>query len=152
MIRYSSSVTINRPPRDVYQFLLDPRRYSEWTPMVDMRYDDTREPEVGGGGSFRLERGPLKGSLAYRITELDEQRQIVWQIAHPAADWMAIARLMPDGQATRLEYGGEIRLRGWRRLLEPLLAAETRAGEGREVQRLKELLEMHAPVPASATA
>ena len=46
MIRYSSVVSIKRAPTDVFAALLDPDRYSEWTPMVDTRFHD-KDPRVG---------------------------------------------------------------------------------------------------------
>jgi len=149
MIRYSSQATIARPPRDVYAALLDPDRYGQWTEMVDMRFDTPGEPRVGIRGSFRLAKGPIKGQLAYEITELVPDRSVTFRIEHPTLEWMAYSRLEPDGEGTRLDYSGEIRMRGWRRLLEPLMAGEMRAGEGKEVQRLKQLLESEATTATS---
>ena len=151
MIKYSSTVTIARPPRDVYAALLDTNRYGEWTEMVDMRLDTPGEPRVGSRGSFRLAKGPIKGQLTYEITELVPERSVTFRIEHPTLAWMAYSRLEPSADGTRLDYSGEIRMRGWRRLLEPLLAAEARAGEGKEAQRLKELLESEPPTAAATT-
>lgn len=141
MIRYSSVVTIKRPPGVVFAALLDPDRYSQWTEMVDMRLDTPGDAKVGSRGRFRLAKGPIKGMLDYTITELEPDRLVTFQIEHPALTWRAMSRLEPVGDGTRLEYSGEIRLRGWRRLLEPFMGAEMRAGEDKEVQVLKALLE-----------
>lgn len=141
MIRYSAQVTIARPPRDVFAALLDTSQYGAWTEMVDMRFDTPGEPKVGSRGQFRLAKGPIKGQLAYRITELEPDRLVTFRIEHPTLEWTAVSRLEPSGEGTRLDYSGEIRMRGWRRLFEPIMAAEVRAGEGKEAQRLKLLLE-----------
>ena len=141
MIRYSSEVTIARPPHAVYQALLDPDLYSKWTDMVDVSFDGAGTPQVGGKGRFRLAKGPIKGMLEMELTELDPDRRIVFVVTHPSLDWKAVSTLGPDGPGTRLTYAGELRMRGWRRLLEPLAAREVRAGEAAEAQRLKALLE-----------
>lgn len=141
MIRYSSEVTIDRAPRVVYDALLDPALYGQWTEMVDMRFDTEGGPRVGTRGQFRLAGGPIKGLLQTELVELDPDRRIVIRISHPSLEWTAISTLEPAGRGTRLTYAGEVALRGWRRLLEPFAAGEIRRGEAREVQRLKALLE-----------
>jgi uncharacterized protein YndB with AHSA1/START domain len=141
MIRYSSVVTINRRPSDVFAALLDPDRYSQWTEMVDMTLDTPGAAKVGSHGQFRLAKGPIKGMLTYTITELESDRLVTFQIEHPTLAWRAVSRLEPAGEGTRLDYSGEIRLRGWRRLLEPFVGGEIRAGEDKEVRVLKSLLE-----------
>jgi len=148
MIRYSSEVTIDRPPHVVFEALLDPALYGQWTDMVDMRFDNVGQPRVGTRGQFRLAKGPIKGMLDVELTELEADRRLVFRISHPGVEWKAISTLEPTGTGTRLTYAGEVQLRGWRRLLEPLAAAEVRGGEAREAQRLKALLEGG---PAAAT-
>jgi uncharacterized protein YndB with AHSA1/START domain len=151
MIRYSSEVTIARPPHEVFDALLDPARYAQWTDMVDMSFDGAARPQVGTRGQFRLAKGPIKGMLDVELTELEPDRRVVFQITHQTLDWRAVSVLEPAGTGTRLTYAGEIRLRGWRRLLEPMVAGEARRGEGGEALRLKELLEGSLdPIPTTA--
>lgn len=151
MIRYSSEVTIARPPREVFDTLLDPERYAQWTDMVHLSLDTADRPKVGTRGRFRLTKGPIKGMLDFEVTELEPDRRVVFRVTHPSLDWRSVAALEPAGTGTRMTYAGEIRLHGWRRLLEPLVAGEVRRGEAGEAQRLKELLEGH-PDPAAVTA
>jgi len=141
MIHYSSRVDIDRPPEDVYAALIDPARFGQWTDMVDVRFDAVGPPVVGSRGSFRLAKGPIAGRLDMEIVELDPHRRIVIRIAHPWLYWTSLSELEPVGSGTRLTYAGDIGLRGWRRLLEPLMAREVRAGEAGEAERLKALLE-----------
>ena len=141
MIRYSSEVTIARPPHAVYEALLDPGLYPRWTDMVDVAFDGTGEARVGTRGRFRLAKGPIKGMLEMELTELDPDRRVVFTVTHPSLDWKAVSTLEPSGTGTRLTYAGELRMRGWRRLLEPLAAREVRDGEASEAVRLKALLE-----------
>ena len=141
MIHYSSEVTIARPPHAVYNALLDPERFSQWTEMVDVTSDGGDPARVGARGSFRLADGPIKGTLSMEVTELAVDRRIVIHVTHPSLDWTSVSTLTPDGSGTRLVYAGDIRLLGWRRLLEPFAAGEVRAGEAAEAVRLKELLE-----------
>jgi carbon monoxide dehydrogenase subunit G len=152
MIHYSSIVTIKRPPGDVYAALLDPERYAQWTPMVDTRFHDA-DPRVGTRGDFRFETGPLKGRYDMEIVALDPGRRLEFRVDGSSLRWNAQIGLEPDGEAgTRMTYAGDLALRGWRRLLEPLFAREVRSGEAREAEQLRDVLESEIPAAATATA
>jgi uncharacterized protein YndB with AHSA1/START domain len=140
VIRYSSEVTIKRSPSEVLDALLDADLYSKWTPMVDVEFDGEGRPGPGTTGRFRMSEGPIKGTLEMRIAELDPRRLVV-KVTHPSLDWTAVSTVAPEGAGTRLTYAGELGFRGWRRLLEPLMAGEVRKGEANEALRLKALLE-----------
>jgi uncharacterized protein YndB with AHSA1/START domain len=150
MIRYSSEVTIDRPPRAVYEALLDPARYGEWTPMTDMTFDDDGPRRVGQRGNFRLAEGPIKGRLDVEIAELEPDRRIVFRVTHPNLAWTSINTLRPEGDGTRLTYAGEMSLRGAMRLLEPFMRGEVARGEAGEALKLKALLEAEAVAPTPA--
>jgi uncharacterized protein YndB with AHSA1/START domain len=100
MIRYSSEVTIDRPPSAVFEALLDPARYAEWTPMTDMSFEDSAPPHVGQRGRFRLASGPIKGFLDMEIVELEPDRRLVFRISHPSLDWLCPTATAP-GLRTR---------------------------------------------------
>jgi uncharacterized protein YndB with AHSA1/START domain len=151
MIHYTSEVTIARPPQEVYEALLDPSLYPQWTEMVDVTFDGGGPPAVGMRGRFRLAKGPIKGMLDMELSELEPGRRIVFHVTHPDLDWVAVSTLEPVGDATRLTYAGDLRLLGWRRLLEPLMGPEVRKGEAAEALRLKALLEA-TPRTAAPTA
>lgn len=143
MIRYSSEVTIDRPPRAVYEALLDPARYAKWTPMTDMAFDDG-PPRVGQRGHFRMTEGPIKGRLEMEIVELEPDRTVSFRVRHPSLDWLAVNTIQPDGEGSRLTYAGELSFRGVMRLMEPLMRGEVERGEASEALRLKALLESEA--------
>ena len=141
MIHYSTVVTIARPAHAVYEALLDPELYPRWTDMVDVSFDGPGTPRVGTRGRFRLAKGPIKGTLEMELTELEEDRRVVFHVTHRSLDWKAVSTLEPAGTGTQLTYAGDLRLRGWRRLLEPLIAREVRSSEAAEALRLKGVLE-----------
>ncbi|TAJ99627.1 MAG: hypothetical protein EPO36_11255 [Chloroflexota bacterium] len=150
MIRYSSEVTINRPPRAVYEALLDPDRYAQWTPMVDMAFEDDGPRRVGQRGHFRMSSGPIKGRLEMEIVELEPDRKVSFRVSHPSLDWLAVNTIQPDGEGSRLTYAGELSLRGALRLMEPFMRGEVERGEAGEAMKLKALLEseVDAATPA----
>ena len=153
MIRYSSEVSIARPPHDVYEALLDPQMYERWTPMTETHLD--APARVGARGGFRMVSGPLKGLYTMEIAELEPDRRLVMKVGNAKMDWTAVSTLAPDGTGTRLTYAGEIQVRGLLRLLEPFMAGEAQRGEAKEAERLKSVLEAEgdagrAAVPAAS--
>jgi uncharacterized protein YndB with AHSA1/START domain len=149
MIHYSTVVTIDRRPSDVLAALLDPKLYGSWTEMVDTRFDGTGAPTVGTRGEFQLPAGPLKGRYEMEILRLEPDRRLDMRIDGQSLRWLSNITLEPAGKGTRMTYAGDISLLGWRRILEPLMAGEARAGEAREAERFKELLESAAPTTVS---
>ncbi len=141
MIRYSSVVTIDRPPNAVFEALVDPTRYGEWTPMADVTFETSGPPQLGSRGRFRMTDGPIKGMLDMEVIEFEPGRRIAFRVTHPTLSWVARSTVEPEGAGARVTYAGELALHGWRRLLEPLLGAEVKNGEAREIRRFKELVE-----------
>ncbi|MCI0344212.1 MAG: SRPBCC family protein [Chloroflexi bacterium] len=150
MIRYSSEVTINRPSSVVFEALLDPDLFAQWTPMADVIFEDAGPPRVGSRGRFRMTEGPFKGPLAMEIVELEPNRRVAFQVSHPALDWRSVTTLREEGSGTRVTYAGEMSLRGWRRILEPIMGGEVTKGEAAEIRKLKTLLEGEATRPAAS--
>ena len=83
MIRYSSTHTINRPPRVVFDALLDPARYGQWTEMQGTTWDGDGPVRVGTTGSFRMASGPFAGELRMEVVELEPSRRFVARVTHP---------------------------------------------------------------------
>jgi uncharacterized protein YndB with AHSA1/START domain len=153
MIHYSTIVSIDRPPADVYAALLDAKRYEQWTEMVDTRFDGPGVPRVGTRGEFRFPAGPLRGRYAMEILALEPGRRVDMRIDGPSLRWISNITLEPEVDGTRMTYAGDISLLGWRRVLEPVMAGEARAGEAKEAERFKQLLESEAaPIPALTSA
>ena len=144
MIHYSTIVSIRRPPSDVLAALLDPDQYPKWTEMVDTRFEGEGAPRVGTRGVFRLPAGPLKGRYTMEIVTLEPDRRLDIRIDGSGLRWISRVSLEPEVGGTRMTYAGDISLLGWRRILEPLMAREAQAGEAKEAERFKELLEAEA--------
>lgn len=149
MIRYSTVVSIARRPADVMAALLDPATYPKWTEMVDTRFEGAGSPSVGTRGSFGLPGGPLKGTYSMEIMTLRPERQLIIRIEGSGLTWISRVTLEPEGSGTRMTYAGEISLGGWRKVMEPLMAREAAAGEAKEAERFKALVESE-PAPATA--
>jgi uncharacterized protein YndB with AHSA1/START domain len=148
MIHYSSVVSIRRPPGEVFAALLDADLYSQWTPMVDTRFEGGMA--LGRRGEFRMPGGPLKGHYDMEIVALEPDRRLDIRIDGASLRWLSQITLEPDDDGTRMTYAGDISLLGWRRILEPLMRREAQAGEAKEAERFRDLLEVES-APAATT-
>lgn len=147
MVSYASETDVRRPANEVFPVVLDISRWSEWTDMEDIRPRNGGPSAVGTRGTFTLPR-TFHGPVQFELTELEPNRRVEYRMTHPSFDWRAEIVVEPLATGSKLSTSGEFRLRGWRRLLEPIAGREIRRGEAAELVRLKALLE--APVAESS--
>jgi Polyketide cyclase / dehydrase and lipid transport len=155
MIRYQSSIVVDRPHGVVATYVLDPTRHGEW--MGDVTSVERLTPgDVGVGSRFRygIRKGPMAMDLRFRIEGLDPARFVAYQ-TEPGGplDWSARLEFEAvDPGRTKVSSSGQIGLHGIRRLMEPLMAGEVRSGEAAELVALKRVLEADAPATADLGA
>ena len=151
MFTFTAETEVGRDPESVSDFLTDPRRFHEWTDMRDGRLLTEGPPRVGTRLSATMGSGFLTTDMTWELAAFEPGRLVDYRTVSDGQLRMdATYRL--DAQETgrtRVRVDGSVRLRGALRLLEPLLRAEIRRGEARELERAKALLEGEA---ASADA
>ena len=150
MFTYASEVDVSRPVDDVFAAITDSARWGVWTDMSDIRHDRPGPITVGSTGTFMLP-GPFKGPIRYELAHLEPNRSVRYEMTHPGFTWTAELSVTPAAGGSRLATSGTFRVRGWRRLLEPILAREVSRGEADELARMKSLLES-ASAPAAAVS
>lgn len=151
MIRFETAQTIARSADEIWTYAVDVLRHPEWMAVTDARILQGQGSEVGARGRERLMLGPFRWDVEFVVTQATPGRRIVWRSVAGAPFYGDIALdLTPIGaDTTRATYGASVQMRGLWRLLAPLIAMEGKAGQARELQRLKEQVE---GVPAIAPA
>jgi uncharacterized membrane protein len=152
MIKFETEQTIARSADDVWAYAADILRHPDWMGVTDARILHGQGSEVGARGRERLVLGPFGWDAEFEVVEAVPGRRIVWRSVAGPLDGDVALDLAPAGpNATRATYGAAMRMRGVWRLLTPLLAMEGKAGQARELQRLKENVEAE-PAVARAKA
>jgi uncharacterized protein YndB with AHSA1/START domain len=141
MIRYASSVTIARPPEEVWPYLVEREKQALWSdvPMTPLTSGPT-----GQGSQLRLTfgEGPLKASVTLEYSEFEPPRRIGFRtVSRGGMDWVGGYRLEPADGGTTVSQEGTLRFSGLWRLAEPIIGAEIRRGEIAELERLKSAAE-----------
>ena len=151
MIRYDSTVRIERPPDEIFARLTDFEGMADWTDMTDSRWLSEAGAAPGARGAAVIHLGPISRRLEWRVTDYEPGRRIGFRTEPGGAmDWDAEYVLDADAAGTNVHTAGEIRLHGLLRLLEPVIRMELPKGESRELIRLKAILEQGSPASASA--
>ena len=136
MIRYDSSVRVNRPPEEVFRFLVEPEKQALWSdvpmrPVTDGPFVTGKRFEVSFG------MGPAKATLGLELTAVETDRLMAWRTYSGPIRWTGEYRLAADGEGTALSQQGELVFTGLWRLAEPLVGAEIRTAEIKELDKLK---------------
>ena len=83
-----------------------------------------------------------EGAFVVEVTGFEQDRRVAFDTVEGPFDWKSDFRLDPQGDGlTKITSSGEVALRGARRLLQPVAAAEIRRGEAAELVKLKALAE-----------
>jgi uncharacterized protein YndB with AHSA1/START domain len=139
MARIETSVVIDRPQGDVFQYLTDLRNAKEWsTEVVDVSYDG--ELAKGSTGIDTRRMGRKEIVMPWRVTSFDPPTQMVIEYERPFPI-KARFSFAPSGSGTRVTCATDLNPRGLWRLLTPMIARE--AGKVDEVQfhKVKAILE-----------
>ena len=143
MIRFATEQTIARSADDIWTYAADILRHPEWMGVTDARIVRGTGTEVGARALERIKLGPRSVDVEFEVSGSSPARRIAWRVASgsPLAGDVALD-LEPLGpERTRAVWSGWLGLTGLWRLLEPLMAAEVKAGEAAELRRLKANLE-----------
>jgi uncharacterized protein YndB with AHSA1/START domain len=157
MFTWAAETVVARDPASVGRLLVEPARWPEWTDMTDVKIHTEGPLRVGSRVSASMGSGPLKSRVTWEVTELDPERVLSFRmIASGRLGMDGTYRLeaLPGGR-TRVRVEGRVITRGFLRLLEPFLRGEVRAGEARELERMRAFVEAegrtaNGPVPVSA--
>jgi uncharacterized protein YndB with AHSA1/START domain len=138
----TASIQIARPPQEVWQTVMDPRRLGEWVTIHRaLRHADEGAPRVGFEMEQRVHLRGVSMDIHWRLVECDLGRRAVWEGRGPArsrAHTQYTLYPLADG-GTRFEYANEFHAP-----LGPIGALASRALVGgipeREAQRTLERL------------
>lgn len=153
MITFHAQQTIARPPDEVFAFAADFTQHPRWMAVTESEPLTSGVIEPGARARQVMKLGPARLGYEIEVSDATPGRRIAWRVGRGSL-WAAVALdLEPEGDSTRVTYSGSMGLTGAWRLIEPIIAAEARRGEARELLRLKEILERGStPNPAGSNS
>ncbi len=137
----SYSVTINRPPEDVFAFIADGVRCPEWRPGVI----DVKKISGEGVGTKYAQgvSGPMGSRIAadYEVTVYEPSSRLEFQTTSGPARPHGRYDLAPDAGGTRLTFSLDTQLAGLRKLLMGSMVQKTMDSEVHNLDNAKRILE-----------
>jgi carbon monoxide dehydrogenase subunit G len=108
-------------PEAAFDFIADFANASAWDPgTATSRRIDDGPIRVGSRFALGVRMAGAVRPMAYRIVELEPGRRVVLAGSGSGVEATDTISFEPSSRGTRIEYRADIRLVGWRRLLEPL--------------------------------
>jgi len=148
MTNIESSVTIDRPPEVVWEFITDWSNAPKWIPGA-LEAKQTSAGSLGVGTTLQSKYSTrLLSQGASRITECEPGRKITDETTSPpvirGTRWSLTLENV-EGK-TKLNSGWEMKINGFYRLVGPLLVGRLRKSNEVMVSNVKHILESEARV------
>lgn len=90
------------------------------------------------------ELGGRKTDVLSEVLELEADRYFIIR-SKTGPEWLGTWRFEPEGSGTRLGWTGELRMKGFGRLFEPLIGKQMRSQIDRQFADLPRLMEVEIP-------
>ena len=144
-MRFSEEIVVARPAAEAFRYLADFENTAEWDPGIAEARQLTEGP-VRVGSEYdvvALFRGKRQ-RFRYTVTELEDGRRVVLEGVGDKALSDDEITVEPTGGGSRILYTADIRLKGLRRLAEPLLRPLLRKTVDEALAGLKQTLDRPA--------
>ena len=143
----TGSVEISRPPADVFAYLDELDRHSEWqSDLISSRLDTEGPVRVGtrATDTRKVPGGPQE--MTYEITEHDPPRTSSWRVINGPVRAVGTVRVEPldDGSRSRVSVEFDLEGHGIGVLIAPFARMQARKQVPESQARLKEILESRA--------
>ena len=143
MIPFTTTTTIDRPAAEIWATAADMGRHAEWMDITESTVVQGDGVSPGSRARQAIRFGPVSLRYELEVADAEPGRRIGWRTVGDGR-LRADARLELESLSatvTRVVWAGALGCRGPLRLLEPMIAAAARAGEARELERLRMLME-----------
>ena len=141
MVSYASSVHVARDPAVVFTYLIEPAKQALWSDVPMRRLTDG-PLGVGSQMEVTFAMGPVKARIVLELTGVETDRRVAFRTVSGPIDWTGEYRLAAGSAGgTELSQSGTLRFGGLWRLVEPIVGAEIKNGEIKELEKLRSVIE-----------
>jgi uncharacterized protein YndB with AHSA1/START domain len=144
-VRFANSVTIQRSPHDVFEFLAEFENVPKWNyAIVETR--KTSEGAVGVGTTYRQVRSiPSRSEEEFVVTEFELDRKLAIRGTLGPLEGTLAYILEPIANGTRLTNEADLEGHGLMKLAEPIAGGRVREAVAANLNELKAHLESSSP-------
>lgn len=142
MLKFRTTVTIDRPPGEVFAFISDFENEPKYQREVETT-TKTSEGPIGLGTTFSdvVRVMGLRLKSTYEIIEYEPNRSLAIKVLEGQAPFTARWTFTSAAVGTELEFTAEVHLTGLLRIAQPLLQRRLQKQFEGNTRRLKKTLE-----------
>jgi hypothetical protein len=141
MVKFSADLYINRPVEKVFAWLTRAENQGKFD-KTSLGMELLTPVPWQAGSQFRELRnlGGRKTEVLSEISEFETNKLFVIR-SKTGPDWLGTWSFQPDKSGTRLRWTGQMRMKGFARLFEPIIASQIRAQIDQQFSALPRLIE-----------
>jgi len=145
MVKFAADLKVNRPVEEVFAWLTNAENQGKFD-KSSLKMEALTPGPWRSGTQFRELRdlGGRKTEVLSEIAELEPNRRFVIR-SKTGPEWLGVWLFEPDGNGTRLRWTGQMSMKGFGRLLEPLIGRQMRAQIDRQFAQLPSIIENDIP-------
>jgi uncharacterized protein YndB with AHSA1/START domain len=153
MFQFEHRVEIASSPADVFALLSDMHRAPEWQSSVESVTGPVHASVRAGSEYVQIWRGPLhRREVSVRVAAYRPSELIAFAGDGGFVDFYCAFELSPAARGCSVVARTEFRLHGLWRLLQPIVAAETKRETAKELAALRAVAEAGSAVTGAAQA
>jgi hypothetical protein len=141
MLEFAADLKINRPLAAVFVWLTNADNQRKFD-QGSLEMQVLTPGPWHAGTQFREVRklGGRQTTVLSEVAELEQNKRFVIR-SKTGPGWLGVWVFEPDGAGTRLRWTGQMRMKGFSRLLEPLIGRQMRPIVAQQFARLPRLIE-----------
>ncbi len=140
MVKFETSLHINRPVAEVFEYMNDPTKMLEWNTTLEEAVPSETPVKVGTRIRTRIRALGRKIEGTTEVVEFEPNKRVVLKIDGPFS-WKAIYTYRTEDGGTRLVIAAEGEPGGFFKVGEPVLARILKKQLQAQFETAKELLE-----------
>jgi len=141
MLKFSADLRVNRPVDKVFAWLTNDSNQGKFDKTSLVMELLTPSPWQAGS-QFREVRnvGGRKTEVLSEIIEFEANKKFVIR-SKTGPEWLGTWSFQPDGTSTRLRWTGQMTMKGFARLLEPIIGNQMRSQIDKQFSSLPNIIE-----------
>ena len=143
-MRFSNTITIDRPASAVFAYLAELENLPRWNYAISEARKLTSGPTRVGSTYLQVRTLPRPSEGTLEVTEFEPDRRLTIQGAFGPLSGQATYVLEPAGDVTNLTNAMDLNAKGALRLVAPLATGRVSAAVAENLTKLKGILERRA--------
>jgi hypothetical protein len=141
MLKFSADLYVNRPVEKVFAWLTNAQnqaKFDKTSLAMELLTPDPWQP----GSQFRELRdlGGRKTEVFSEIIQFEQNRLFVIR-SKTGPEWLGTWSFAPEKSGTRLQWTGQMTMKGFARLLEPIIGNQMRSQIDQQFSALPHIIE-----------